>query len=286
MAAGWVLALSLLSAPRFTIDDGARVDAAAVERGVDARLGAAGDPWDVTIELDDGGVRILARAPGRALVEQSVSLPPEGSVEERSIIVAANVAFALEAAPIVEENPAPAEDAESSTTATDPAENVTSVPSWWVAVQGSFGVGGGPADPAGGIALDLGRWLGARRHVRASISMGWLHARRAPLEVHAVRPVAQVDAGTALREDMWVGAGVGLGGVGGWALDRETANGWALTVHVPVTVEVVLAGPLVFRGSAGLDLQTPSLRFRGAESSIRWGTLRPFVAVALGARFG
>lgn len=285
MLSSWLVAIFVTSAPQVIVDDEARVDAEGVARGVEGRLGEEADPWTIDVSSSADGARVSARAPGRGVVEQAVSLPADASVEERTIIVASTVAFSIEAAP-VESKPDSGADHDPDLPATANADHVAFIPPWWVAAQGHFAVGLGPLDPSGGVALDAGRWLGRRRHLRASASVGWAHARNEPLTVHAVRPGLQLDAGAALCEKTWLGAGIGVGAVGGWALDQERASGWALSVRVPVTLDVVLGGPVIFRGSAGLDIQTPSLRFRGSQGVMRWGTLRPFAAAALGLRFG
>lgn len=287
MLSSWLVAIFVISAPQVIVDEEARVDAEGVARGVEGRLGVEADPWTIAVSSSDDGARVAARAPGRGVVEQTVSLPPDASIEERTIIVASTVAFSIEAAPVDPEpqaEPAPGHDPDLPATAN--ADHIAFIPPWWVAAQGHFALGLGPLDPSGGVALDAGRWLGRRRHLRASASVGWAHARNEPLTVHAVRPGLQVDAGAALCEKTWLGAGVGIGAVGGWALDRERASGWAMSLRVPVTLDVVLGGPVIFRGSAGVDIQTPSLRFRGSQGVLRWGTFRPFAAAALGLRFG
>ncbi|MCR9162347.1 MAG: hypothetical protein ACE37F_31470 [Nannocystaceae bacterium] len=283
MLSHWLLALWVTAAPQVTVDDDARVDADGVARGVEGRLGADAEAWTIEVSAAEGGAKISARSPGRAIVAQAVSLPSGASIEERTIMVASAAAFAIEAAPGQEQ---PASDHDPDLPATANADHVAFIPPWWIAAQGHAAVGLGPLDPSGGIALDAGRWLGPRRHVRASASVGWVHARNEPLTVHAVRPGVQVDAGAALCEKTWLGAGIGVGAVGGWAFDRARASAWALSLRVPVTLDVVLGGPVIFRGSAGVDVQTPSLRFRGASRALRWGTVRPFAAAALGLRFG
>lgn len=285
MVSSWLLALTFSSAPNVIAETDARVDADAIERGVEGRIGEASEPWTVEISATDDGVRIVGRAPGRGPVDQRVALDETATVDERTIIVASAVAFALEAA-TSDDAPALSDGRDANLPAVANEDHIAFIPPWWIAAAGHFAVGLGPLDPSGGIALDAGRWLGPRRHLRASASLGWAHARNEPLTVHAVRPGVQLDAGAALCEKTWLGAGIGVGAVGGWALDRERASGWALTVRVPVTLDVVLGGPVIFRGSAGIDVQTPSLRFRGAEGQLRWGVIRPFAAAAFGLRFG
>ncbi len=285
MLSSWLLALFLTSAPRVIVDEEVRVDAEGVARGVEGRLGDEADAWTIDVSSSDEGARVAARAPGRGVVEQTVSLPPDASVEERTIIVASAVAFSIEAAP-VDPEPEPEAEHDPNLPATANADHVAFIPPWWVAAQGHFAVGLGPLDPSGGVALDAGRWLGPRRHLRVSASVGWAHARNEPLTVHALRPGLQLDAGAALCEKTWLGAGVGIGAVGGWALDRERASAWAMSLRVPVTLDVVLGGPVIFRGAAGVDVQTPSLRFHGSQGTLRWGSFRPFAAAAIGLRFG
>jgi hypothetical protein len=285
MVSSWLLALTFSSAPNVIAETDARVDADAIERGVEGRIGEASETWTVEISATDDGVRIVGRAPRRGPVDQRVSLDETATVDERTIIVASAVAFALEGA-TSDDAPAQSDGRDATLPAVANEDHVAFIPPWWIAAAGHFAVGLGPLDPSGGIALDAGRWLGPRRHLRASASLGWAHARNEPLTVHAVRPGVQLDAGAALCEKTWLGAGIGVGAVGGWALDRERASGWALTVRVPVTLDVVLGGPVIFRGSAGIDVQTPSLRFRGAEGQLRWGVIRPFAAAAFGLRFG
>lgn len=277
MNPGWVLALSLLGAPQVTVQGETRVDADAVTRGLEARLGAAAEPWTVSIEPAQGGVRVRARAQGRALVDQSVELPEDGSDEARAMIVASTVAFALEQAGTVDAS----EEPEPPPAVVAPVEPA---PPWWVSVTGALGLGLGPLDPSGALALDGGRWFG--EHVRASVSLGWAHAREQPLKVHAFQPMVQADAGAAVGERLWVGGGVGLGATGAWAFDEARASAWALRVHVPAIFEATLVGPLFLRGTAGFDVQTPVFNFRGAQRSLRWGVLRPFLGLGFGLRLG
>ena len=277
MSAVWVLALVLAGAPRVTASAESRVDASAVANGLEARVGDAAQPWTVTLEAAAGGVRFRATAPGRGLVEQTVEVP-EGSSQERAIVVASAVAFAIEQAPAAD---GPAGD--TSASARD-GESLRA-PSLWMLTLGAQGALGvrSPVDPSGGAELGGGRWIGAYRRFRVGLSLGWMHARRRMLSVHALQPAFQLDAGAPLGKRWWVGAGAHLGLTTAWALDRDRARGSALYGRIPATVEVQLVGRWFARGALGLELRTPSLRFRGVADQMRWGNVRAVAGLAVGA---
>jgi|GEM_PF-2474898 len=273
MNPAWALALSLLGTPRVSVTDGARLDAEAVERGVQARLGEDAEAWTVSIRSTADGVRFRARAPGRETVVQSIELP-QGSVEERSILVASALAFALEQAPS-------SNGAERSRAEGEPVR-----PPWWVAVQGHVALGWQPLDPSGGVELEGGRWLEPGHRARAFASIGWSHARRQALRVHALEPLVGVLGGDFVERRVWVGAGIGFGATHAWALDRERATAWAFRMRVPAVAEVEVFDHIVLRGSLGIDVRTPRLRFLGADDTLRWRSVRPFAAVAFAGTFG
>lgn len=277
MSAPWVLALALAGAPRVTASDASRVDADAVARGLEARVGEAAEPWTVTLEAAPGGVRFRANAPGRGLVEQTVEVP-EGSAEERAIAVASAVAFAIE------------QDAEVHASTSEaprgarPGNPPNPASPWTIAlgVRAAIGVAS-PVSPSGGVELDGRRWFGAQRRFRAGLSLGWGHARHGELSVHALQPAAQLDVGAEVGKRWWVGAGARLGVTTAWALDQARAQGSALYGRLPAMVEVQLTGRWFLRGMLGVDLRTPSLRFRGVSDRLRWGGVRPVAGLAVGA---
>lgn len=277
MSAVWVLALVLVGAPRVTATDEARVDASAVAKGLEARVGDAAKPWTVTLEAAPGGVRFRASAPGREPVEQTVEVP-EGSSEERAIAVASAVAFAIEQAPSVHESAGDASGPSGD------GDSLHSTSPWMVTLGAQAAVGvRSPMDPSGGLELGGGRWVGADRLLRVGFSLGWVHARRRMLSVHAVQPALQVDAGGSLGKRWWVGGGARIGVTTAWALDQARARGSALYGRIPATVEVQLTGRWFARGTLGVELRTPSLRFRGASDRLRWGNVRPVAGLAVGA---
>lgn len=277
MSATWVLALALAGAPRVTASDEARVDADAVADGLAARVGDAAEPWTVTLEAAPGGVHFRATAPGRGLVEQTVEVS-QGTSEERAIAVASAVAFAIEQAPTSQES------ADDPSRAVGAAEPRSIVPPWMVTVGAEAAVGvRAPVDPSGGLELGGGRWVGPGQLFRVSFSLGWAHARKRALSVHAVQPAVQLDVGAPLGQRWWVGGGARIGVTTAWALDRARAGGSALYGRIPATVEVQLKGRWFARGMLGVELRTPSLRFRGASDGLRWGVLRPVAGLAVGA---
>ncbi|MGH1345507.1 MAG: hypothetical protein ACRBN8_28340 [Nannocystales bacterium] len=272
MSAAWVLALALAGAPRVTASAEARVDADAVADGLEARVGRAAEPWTITLEAAPTGIRFRATAPGRDLVEQTVDVP-EGTAEERAIAVASAVAFAIELAPSTDE-PGGAMGSGRSEVAAP----------WMVTLGAHAAVGVvSPGSPSGGLELGGGRWLGAERRIRVSVSLGWGHARRGELAVHAVQPAAQLDVGTVVGQRWWIGGGVRIGASTAWALDRARDRGSSLYGRIPATVEFQLAKRWFARGVVGLDLRTPALRFRGASDQLRWGRVRPVLGLAVGA---
>lgn len=273
MSATWVLALVLAGAPRVTASAEARVDAGAVANGLTARIGVEAESWTVTLEAAPGGVRFRARAPGRGLVEQTIEVP-QGSSEERAIAVASAVALAIEQAPTSQESLGAGDSGES---------RLVSGP--WLATLGAQAALGvrGPVDPSGGFELGGGRWIGPDRLLRVSLSLGWVHARRNALSVHAVQPGVQLDAGTKLGKRWWLGGGARIGVTTAWALDEARARGSALYGRIPATLEVQLHERWFARGVLGVELRGPTLRFRGASDRLRWGAVRPVAGLAVGA---
>lgn len=277
MSATLLLALVLAGAPRVTATDEARVDADAVAKGLAARVGDAAEPWTITLEAAPNGVHFRATAPGRGLVEQTVEVP-QGSEEERAIAVASALAFAIEQAPTLQGS---ADDSSRPGGAVEPR---SLVPPWMVTLGAEAAVGvRAPVDPSGGIELGGGRWVGSEQLFRVSLSLGWAHAREGALSVHAVQPAIQLDAGTPVGKRWWVGGGARIGVTTAWALDRARARGSALYGRIPATVEVQLAGRWFAQGMLGVELRTPSLRFRGVSDGLRWGVVRPVAGLAIGA---
>lgn len=277
MIATWVLALVLAGAPRVTASDDARVDARAVANGLEARVGEAAESWSITLEGAPTGVRFRASAPGRALVEQTVEVP-QGSAEERAIAVASAVAFAIEQALPVSESGGDEDEAHVR------GGRAGGTAAWMVTLGAQVAAGvRPPASPSGGLELGGGRWFGSQRRVRATLSVGWLHARRGGLAVHAAQPAAQVDVGTAIGTRWWIGGGVRVGATAAWALDRARARGSALYGRIPAMAEVQLSDRWFARGMLGVELRTPVLRFRGVADQLRWGRVRPVAGFAIGA---
>ena len=272
MSLAWVVPLAaLLHAPQLEVAEAARVDVPTLERGITLRIGDAADPWDVVVEGDADGVRVQARAPGRALVDQRVELP-EASLEERATVLAASIAFALEQAP------------EVSVAVAEPSP-VVPPPSprpWWLGLEGAVSVGV-PLDPSGGLSLGAGRWLGRRASVRVGFAAAWVLARRAGLSVDAVVPSLHVGVGHRW-DRVWVGAVPHVGVASAWARDRTRAHGWALWMRVPAAVEVEVAERWSVRGFLGVDVHTPSLRFVGADSVLRWRVVRPVAGIGTAVR--
>jgi hypothetical protein len=281
MSLGWVLALAVLQGPpQISADASARVDADAVARGVEVRLGEAAQPWRVTVDADGSGVSVVAVAPGHPEVRQRVELP-EGSVDERSTLLASSLAFVLEQA--MQEGGRSAPSSKPASAAGSEPGSAPDVPArpWWVGAAGvaTFGV---PADPAGGVQLGAGRWF-AREHLRVSLSASWLHASRDGLKVHALRPAVML-AGGGHVGPVWLGAGVEVGMLRAWARDRATADAWALHLRVPALLDVPLSPRWFLRGMVGVDITTPRLRFIGASTSLRWRSVRPMVGLGFGVR--
>ncbi len=277
MSPTWLLAAVLAGAPRVTATDEARIDASAVASGLVARIGEPAERWTVTLEAAPGGVRFRATAPGRGVLEQTVEVP-QGSSLERAIAVASAVALAIEQAPPSSETP------QHSSRHQGASASRGAVPPWWVTLAADAALGvRAPVDPSGGFELGGGRWMGPGRLFRVSLSLGWVHARREALRVHAVQPSAQLDAGTALGKRWWIGGGARIGVTSAWALDRARARGLALYGRIPATFEVQLHGRWFARGTLGVELRTPALQFRGVSDRLRWGRVRPMAGLALGA---
>ncbi len=262
----------LLDGPRVTATPGSGVDADAVSRGVEARIGESGDAWTVEISGRGGEVVFRGAAPGRAPVEQALEVP-EGEPEQRAIMVASAVAFALEASTPLDRAPP-----ESTVGAV-----VGPVRPWWADVGAAVAFNArGELGVAGGLELGGGRWLDARQHVRLGLALGWTHARRDQLAVHAFEPRLEVGAGAWVGEHIWLGGGLGLGVTGAWALDRERASAVAVRVRVPALVEVPFGERWFVRGAVGIDVRGTGLRFIGASGALRWRPVRPFTGLSVG----
>lgn len=257
----------------------ANVDADAVARGVDARIGEASAAWTVEVFVRDGEVMFRGRAPGRGPVEQALEVPT-AEPEQRSITVASAVAFAIEAAPHTAEpeaGPEPEPEPEP-----EPKPAPVARP-WWVEGGGGVSLNARrDVGLAGGLQLGGGRWLDDKERARLGVALGWSHARADGLAVHALQPRFEAAAGGWLAGRVWLGGGVGLGATGAWAVDRDKATAWTVHVRVPVLAEVQLSQRWFVRGAMGVDIRGTGLRFLGAESVLRWAGVRPFVALLVG----
>ncbi len=272
MFALFALASTLIfGGPRVSATADANVDADAVARGVDARIGEASTPWTVEIFVEDGEVTFRGRASGRALVEQSLEVPGEDPLQ-RSIAVASAVAFAIEAAPETEDlDPEPRPEPPS-----------TRRP-WWVEAGGGAALNARrDLGLAGGFVLGGGRWLDAKQHARLGAAVGWSHSRGDGLAVHAVEPRVEAAAGAWLGTRVWLGGGVGLGATGAWAVDRQRAAAWTVHLRVPALAEVSLSDRWFLRCALGVDVRNTGLRFIGSDAVLRWASVRPFAGLSFG----
>jgi hypothetical protein len=259
-------------APAVSVD-APEIDAEAVRRGLEVRLGETSRGWEIEISSTHRYEQLYARLRSPAGREIHRAIVLEGvDTEERSRELASALAL------IMDEH---VEPQETDAPQPGPAPQPTSV-SGWVAIGPRFGLGPPTSlHGDGGLAARGGAWL-ANEHVQPIAALSWSRSRRGELVLDGLRMGAGVAFGSALLERrLWLGAGVVPHAMWTRAADRRAVASWRSSTE--------LAGLLQVRGRwwllaarTGLDLTLPPVRARGVDATLRWGAARFVFGIEFG----
>ncbi|MCA9711422.1 MAG: hypothetical protein KDK70_36630 [Myxococcales bacterium] len=257
-----------------------RVEAQAVVRGLELRVGPRWRAW--TIDVADGtedAVEVRLRAPSGTIHTRRLTLSTE-TTDARSRELASALALLIEQ---LRDDETEAE-AEPLPPTPEPAPPKPA-PSGWVGVGPRAALNGrAPVDPDVGVSLAGGAWL-LRDHLQPVAELSWSGWSRDTLRLDALRMGAGVLGGLTGGPEgrLWGGGGALVRAQWARAAAAAVATGWwaspALVGALQYRGRIVVAGAWV-----GVDLQLPPLRAHDEHSQIRWSIVRPMATLHVGIR--
>ncbi len=250
------------------------VQAEAVARGLDVRVGERWHWWSIVIVEGpgDGAVEVTLRDADGRIHARTLTLAGD-TTQQRSRELSSALALVVEQAPAGVEGSTPTPEHEPK----QPPSPVTG----WVgvgprvgfnAVQRPFADVG--LSMAGGVSLSSG-------HLQPIASVEWSRTTTDPVVVDAVRVGAGLLGGAYLAEGRWW---VGGGGMvrAQWAQARaqERAAGWWPSPSAIMAVRYT--APMISVGLwLGADLVLPAMIARGDAGIVRWAAVRPAATLHL-----
>lgn len=254
------------------------VDAVAIQRGLELRLGETARGWIVDVLPTDGGdhIHVRLQSPGGDQLHRSLTLEGEG-VEERSRELASALAFIIEGQTVEGQTVAPAV-VEPRPIASEAPEVVRG----WVALGPRVGLGppSGP-DPDYGLAARGGVWL-VREHVQPIVAFSWSRSADRDLVLDGLRFGAGAAFGTPLAgRRVWVGAGVIPHAAWTRADDLVAVAKWRSSTELAALLQV-RGSWWVLGARTGLDLTLPPVRASGQDTALRWGPARFMIGLEFG----
>jgi hypothetical protein len=255
-----------------------KVDARAVEQGIELRVGERWRSWiievgdgtspdEVDVRLHDARGRVHAR-----------SLTLEGeTIDERSRALASSLALLVEQ--LDDDAPADPEPPTSPLPGEPPPTR-----HGFVAVGPRLALEArAPYHVDAGARVVGGAWL-VRDHVVPVAELAWARSSAGELVVDAVRLGGGVLGGAAPRQGrLWAGAGALVRTQ--WAIARASRSAAGAWLSPAVVGAVDYRGRvLVVGGWVGVDLLVPPLLARGDAHAIRWSVARPMIALHVGLR--
>ena len=250
------LTLTAFAPPERTPHDfeAAGLDAAALERGLRARVGEVFDEWSISIDSSEAGsYRVALRSPrGRAKVRE---LETDGTTDaDRSRELAATLALLIH------------ERGRGS--ARVPASKL---PRGFVGIESHVEVGPPRApDPTLGVGLGGGMWL-LGDHLQPRARVRWGHSWAGPLRVNSVGAGLGLAAGAPLAR-FWVGGLVMPAFEWTHARQLRSASAWSGGGELSLLAQF-RHRHLVVGLRTGIETNFPPIRAIGSEV-VRWGHLR------------
>jgi hypothetical protein len=253
----------------------AGLDAAAVERGLRARVGDELDRWSIRVDAQGAQhYRVDLRGPDGTQNTRELVLEGQTS-EDRSRELASTLALIIEEAPREgSEDPRPSEG-------DDPE-----LPLGFLVLEAHAGLG--PPrnlDPDFGLGLAGGAWL-VKDHLQPRGSVRWSHSWAGELTVHQISGRLGLAAGAPIpgAERFWLGALVMPAFKWTRAEQIRVATAWAGGGEASVLAQY-RRDYLVVGLRTGIETTFPAPRASGSNATIRWGHLRWLLVLEIGLGF-